>query len=83
MQPYHLLLVPTLFLPILTPLVTVYAAFPNCTEAPLAGTTVCDTSKDPLTRASALVSLFSFSELVNNTQDVSPGVSRLGIPKIT
>lgn len=55
-------------------------AFPDCTTAPLKGNAVCDTSKDPITRASALVSLFTVAELINNTDNGSPGVPRLGLP---
>ncbi|TCD62590.1 hypothetical protein EIP91_006664 [Steccherinum ochraceum] len=54
--------------------------FPDCTQAPLKGNAVCDTSKDPITRASALVALFTVPELINNTVNASPGVPRLGLP---
>lgn len=54
--------------------------FPDCTQAPLKGNDVCDTSKDPVTRAAAIVNLFTVPELINNTINGSPGVPRLGLP---
>jgi beta-D-xylosidase 4 len=55
-------------------------SFPDCTKPPLSTNTVCDTSKDVLTRATAIVSLFTPEELMNNTINTSPGVPRLGLP---
>ena len=55
-------------------------AFPDCVNGPLAKTTVCDTSKDSITRATALISMFNTTELISNTDNGSPGVSRLGLP---
>ncbi|KIJ31884.1 glycoside hydrolase family 3 protein [Sphaerobolus stellatus SS14] len=55
-------------------------SFPDCTSPPLQGNAVCDTTKDPITRASALIKLFTPAELAANTVNVSPGVPRLGIP---
>lgn len=55
-------------------------AFPNCKIAPLSGNAVCDVTKDALTRAKAIVSLFTDAELAANTVNGSPGVSRLGLP---
>ncbi|KAF8854303.1 glycoside hydrolase [Acephala macrosclerotiorum] len=46
----------------------------------LANNTVCNTKADPYTRATALVSLFTFEEKVNNTGNTSPGVPRIGLP---
>ncbi|THH27589.1 hypothetical protein EUX98_g6608 [Antrodiella citrinella] len=54
--------------------------FPDCTTAPLKGNDVCDTSKDPITRASALTKLFTVPEMINNTVNGSPGIPRLGLP---
>ncbi|KDR83517.1 hypothetical protein GALMADRAFT_649372 [Galerina marginata CBS 339.88] len=54
--------------------------FPDCTVAPLKGNGVCDTTKDATTRARAIVELFTVEELMANTVNLSPGVSRLGLP---
>ncbi|KAJ7432351.1 glycoside hydrolase family 3 protein [Mycena latifolia] len=56
------------------------AAFPDCTSGPLANTTVCNTSANPITRAKALVSMLTTAELISNTVNMSPGVPRLGLP---
>ena len=55
-------------------------AFPDCTTAPLKWNGVCDVTKDPVTRATALIDLWTDLELLNNTGNASPGVARLGIP---
>lgn len=55
-------------------------SFPDCADGPLAGTGVCDTALDPRTRAESLVELFTPEELLNNTVNRSPGVSRIGLP---
>ncbi len=57
-----------------------FYAFPDCVKGPLSTNTVCDTSKDAITRASALVDLWTDDELTSNTVNESPGVPRLGIP---
>ena len=57
-----------------------FYAFPDCVNGPLADNTVCDTSKDAITRATALIDLWTNEELTNNTVNESPGVPRLGIP---
>ncbi|PCH44282.1 glycoside hydrolase family 3 protein [Wolfiporia cocos MD-104 SS10] len=57
-----------------------FASFPDCATGPLANNTVCDTSATPIERATALISLFTFEEKVNNTGNTSPGVPRLGLP---
>ncbi|KAJ7695694.1 beta-xylosidase [Mycena rosella] len=60
-----------------------YAAgysFPDCVNGPLANTTVCSTSADPITRAKALIAMFNTTELIANTDNGSPGVPRLGLP---
>jgi len=49
----------------------------------LANNTVCDQSADPLTRATALIDLFTLEEKINNTGSTSPGVPRLGVPAYT
>ena len=54
--------------------------FPDCTAAPLKGNAVCDVTKDPITRATALIDLWTDTELLNNTVNSSPGVPRLGLP---
>ncbi|RDX51851.1 glycoside hydrolase family 3 protein [Lentinus brumalis] len=54
--------------------------FPDCVNGPLANNTVCDTTKDPITRARALVEIWTDEELTNNTVNASPGVPRLGLP---
>ncbi|OSD03373.1 glycoside hydrolase family 3 protein [Trametes coccinea BRFM310] len=54
--------------------------FPDCASGPLKNTTVCDVTKDPITRATALISLWTDQELLNNTVNASPGVPRLGLP---
>jgi xylan 1,4-beta-xylosidase len=55
-------------------------SFPDCTTAPLKGNTVCDTTKDAVTRAAAIIGLFTPEELTANTVTQSPGVPRLGLP---
>ncbi|KAK1139887.1 hypothetical protein N8T08_011048 [Aspergillus melleus] len=59
---------------------TIDLGFPDCGNGPLSKTLVCDTSARPHDRAAALISLFTFEELVNNTGNTSPGVPRLGLP---
>ncbi|KAH2157149.1 hypothetical protein KXW33_006943 [Aspergillus fumigatus] len=68
--------------PDLTPqsVATIDLSFPDCENGPLSKTLVCDTSARPHDRAAALVSMFTFEELVNNTGNTSPGVPRLGLP---
>jgi len=55
-------------------------SFPDCVDGPLKSTTVCDTSKDPATRARALIKMFTDEELIQNTDNGSAGVPRLGVP---
>ncbi|KAL2816043.1 glycosyl hydrolase family 3 N terminal domain-containing protein [Aspergillus cavernicola] len=55
-------------------------SFPDCTNGPLSNTLVCDQTASPHDRASGLVSLFTFEELVNNTGNTGLGVPRLGLP---
>ncbi|KAJ7045029.1 glycoside hydrolase family 3 protein [Mycena alexandri] len=57
----------------------VTATFPDCVNGPLASNPVCDTTKDPITRAQALIARFNSTELIANTVNQSPGVSRLGL----
>ncbi|KAK5115790.1 hypothetical protein LTR62_000879 [Meristemomyces frigidus] len=54
--------------------------FPTCAGTPLANTIVCNTSVSSLVRAQALISMFTFEELTNNTDNTAPGVPRLGLP---
>ncbi|KAI9370244.1 glycoside hydrolase superfamily [Aspergillus egyptiacus] len=56
-------------------------SFPDCTTGPLSKTGVCDRSASPRDRATSLVSLFTFEELVNNTGNTNLGVPRLGLPQ--
>lgn len=55
-------------------------SFPDCVNGPLKNNAVCDITKDPTTRAQAVIDLFTVSELINNTVNESPGVPRLGLP---
>ncbi|KAF9452025.1 glycoside hydrolase family 3 protein [Macrolepiota fuliginosa MF-IS2] len=55
-------------------------SFPDCTNGPLSSTVVCDATQDPATRAKALIQMFTDEELTQNTDNVSPGVPRLGLP---
>lgn len=55
-------------------------SFPDCANGPLKSTIVCNTAKDAATRAHALIQMFTDEELIRNTDNVSPGVPRLGIP---
>jgi len=55
-------------------------SFPDCVDGPLNSTTVCDTSKDPATRARALIEMLTDEELIQNTDNGSDGVPRLGLP---
>ncbi|KAF8179580.1 glycoside hydrolase family 3 protein [Mycena galopus ATCC 62051] len=59
---------------------TATAAFPDCVNGPLNSNPVCDTSHDPITRATALIDRFNSTELIANTVNQSPGVARLGLP---
>lgn len=59
---------------------TIQTTFPSCVNSPLSNTQVCNTSASAWDRASALVSLFTLEELVNNTGNTAPGVPRLGFP---
>ncbi|KAI0072248.1 beta-xylosidase [Panus rudis PR-1116 ss-1] len=55
-------------------------SFPDCANGPLKTNAICDTSKDPLTRAKALVNAMTVDEMVNNTDNFSGGAPRLGLP---
>ncbi|KAK3616639.1 hypothetical protein LTR56_025816 [Elasticomyces elasticus] len=55
--------------------------FPDCASGPLSTTVVCNTSASAWERATALVSMFTLEELVNNTDNTAPGVPRLGLPE--
>lgn len=54
--------------------------FPDCGRGPLAGTEVCNQTATAWQRASALISMMTLEELVNNTVNTAPGVPRLGLP---
>ena len=55
-------------------------SFPDCDTGPLSKTLVCNASAEPYDRASELVSLLTFDELVNNTGNTGGGAPRLGLP---
>ncbi|KAJ6587125.1 glycoside hydrolase family 3 protein [Mycena vulgaris] len=55
--------------------------FPDCVNGPLKHNAVCDTTKDPVTRAKAVVSLFTTTELIQNSVHQADGVPRLGLPQ--
>ncbi|KAF9887376.1 hypothetical protein FE257_010231 [Aspergillus nanangensis] len=59
---------------------TIDLSFPDCENGPLSQTLVCDPSAHPHDRATALVSLFTLEELVNNTGNTGGGAPRLGLP---
>ncbi|PBK71599.1 1,4-beta-D-xylosidase [Armillaria solidipes] len=59
---------------------TARAAFPDCINGVLKNNNVCNTSASPLDRATALISLFTIAEKLNNTGNSSPGVTRIGLP---
>jgi beta-D-xylosidase 4 len=61
-------------------LATIPLSFPDCGDSPLTDTLVCNTSASAWDRASALISMFTLEELVNNTVNTGPGVPRLGLP---
>ncbi|CAK5281791.1 unnamed protein product [Mycena citricolor] len=54
--------------------------FPDCVNGPLKNNTVCDTSKDAVTRAKALVAAMTTTELIHNSVHQADGVDRLGLP---
>lgn len=54
--------------------------FPDCVNGPLRKTLVCDQSANSYDRAAALVSLFTFEELVNSSGNAIPEIPRLGLP---
>ncbi|PLB50924.1 hypothetical protein P170DRAFT_474469 [Aspergillus steynii IBT 23096] len=55
-------------------------AFPDCAGGPLKDTIICDISARPHDRAAALVSMFTFEELVNSSGNLIPAIPRLGLP---
>ncbi|CRL26802.1 Glycoside hydrolase, family 3, C-terminal [Penicillium camemberti] len=55
-------------------------SFPDCSNGPLSKTIVCDTTAKPHDRAAALISMFTFEELVNSTGNLIPAIPRLGLP---
>lgn len=55
-------------------------SFPDCANGALSNTLVCDKSATAHERAAALISMFTFEEVVNNTGNTAPGVPRLGLP---
>jgi beta-D-xylosidase 4 len=58
----------------------VSAAYPDCSKEPLKSNDVCNTELDAKQRAAALIKEWTLEEKINNTQNASPGVPRLGIP---
>ncbi|KAJ6630581.1 glycoside hydrolase family 3 protein [Mycena sp. CBHHK59/15] len=63
-----------------SPIAAFAYGFPDCVNGPLANNTVCDTTKDPVTRAKAVIALFTTSELIANSVHEADGVPRLGLP---
>lgn len=61
-------------------LATIDLSFPDCSKGPLSRNLVCDTSACAHDRAAALVSMFTFEELVNSTGNDIPAIPRLGLP---
>ncbi|KAK4501733.1 hypothetical protein PRZ48_007542 [Zasmidium cellare] len=61
-------------------LATINTTFPTCSSVLLQDTIVCNASYSAWERAQALISLFTFEELINNTANTAPGVPRLGLP---
>jgi len=57
--------------------------YPNCVNGLLANNTVCNTSADPLARATALINAFTTAEKLGNMGSEAPGVPRLGLPAYT
>lgn len=57
-----------------------FITFPDCSQAPLSSNDICDTSKDPVTRAQALAEALTVSEIVENSGNAALGVPRLGLP---
>ncbi|RJE22730.1 hypothetical protein PHISCL_04946 [Aspergillus sclerotialis] len=55
-------------------------SFPDCENGPLSKNLVCDKSANAHDRASALISLFTFEELINSTGNAFYGIPRLGLP---
>ncbi|KAG5723402.1 putative exo-1,4-beta-xylosidase bxlB [Termitomyces sp. T112] len=54
--------------------------FPDCVNGLLRSNAVCNRTQDAPARAKALISMFTDDELMANTVNLSPGVSRLGLP---
>lgn len=59
---------------------TLDLSFPDCVNGPLRENLVCDRSANAHDRAAALISLFTFEELVNSTGNAFYGIPRLGLP---
>ncbi|TAQ91464.1 hypothetical protein B7494_g236 [Chlorociboria aeruginascens] len=59
---------------------SVTADFPDCVNGPLKNNRVCNMALDPNSRATALVSLFTLEEKIQNMGSTSPGVPRIGLP---
>ena len=59
---------------------TLNLSFPDCSDGPLSGYTICNLSANYIDRASSLISLFTLEELINQTGNSAPGVPRLGLP---
>ena len=59
-----------------------YTEFPDCANGPLKHNLVCNSSAPWLDRAKAVVNLFTPDELAANSGNTSPGVPRLGLPRL-
>ena len=53
--------------------------FPDCTTDPLCSNDVCNPALSPKQRATALVTLFTSTEKVQNLLNGAPGVPRIGL----
>jgi len=54
--------------------------FPDCISGPLSNNGVCDSSADPLTRATALIGALTLEEKFANMNQNQPGAPRIGLP---
>ncbi|KAI3604856.1 glycoside hydrolase family 3 protein [Moniliophthora roreri] len=59
------------------------ARFPDCISGPLADILVCDPNASSIDCARALIAELTVSELIENMDTSSPGVSRFGLASYT
>lgn len=67
-------------LSVILPPTALCTGFPDCVHGPLASNKVCDSTATLSKRADALIGALTVEELIANTGNESPGVSRLGLP---